>query len=80
MLHGYKGYEGGKIKYEPSIFVSNSKKILFFNWINPWGINIDVWQIEDDQPLFRDIFMHNEGHYYLKEPVPPSKLRLIKCY
>ena len=79
---GY-GFSGSTLDYEPSIFVSNSKNILFFDWIDPCRENIDVWKIEDTQPLFEDIIMSRngkKGHSFLKEAVPASKLKLIKSY
>ena len=75
-----RGRNGHAIKYEPRICVSISKKILFFDWIDPTRDNIDVWQIEDEQPLFPDIFMSSRGHFFLKEPVHPERIKLIKCY
>lgn len=72
---------GSTISYEPSIFVSNSREILFFSWLNDLGKeNVDVWEIKDEQPLFKDTHMSSDGHFFLKEPVLPSKIKLIISY
>ena len=73
-------YNGKSINYKNKIFVTNSKKRLFFDWFQPGRDGVDVWQIEDEQPLFNDLTMHETGHYYVLNPIPPSKLKLIKCY
>jgi hypothetical protein len=73
-----KAYNGVIIKYEPRIFVSNSKKNLAFDYVG--YENVDVWEVETEQPLFKDLFSFFNGHFYLKNPVPVENIKLIKCY
>ena len=71
-------YNGNVIKYEPRIFVSNSKKNLAFDYVG--FDNVDVWEIKTDQILFNDPFSSCVGHFYLKNHIPKENLKLIKCY
>jgi hypothetical protein len=71
-------YTGTVIKYKPRIFVSNSKKTLAFDYVG--YDNVDVWELQTEQTLFKDLFSSYKGHFYLKKPVGPDKLKLIKCY
>lgn len=73
-----KAYSGPVIKYEPSIFVSNSKKNLAFDYVG--FENVDVWEVKTDQAMFNDPFSSYTGHFFLKNAVPPENLKLIKCY
>ena len=73
-----KAYNGELIKYEPRIFVSNSKKNLAFDYVG--YENVDVWEIKTEQVFFKDLFSSYAGHFYLKEPIALDSLKLIKCY
>ena len=73
-----KSYNGHIIKYEPRIFVSDSKKNLAFDYVG--YEDVDVWEIITKQPVFDDPFSSFPGHFYLEKPIPPENLKLIKCY
>ena len=69
---------GIDVKYPPSIFVSNSKKNLAFEYVGWAQENIDVWEITTDQSIFPDTFS-STGHFYIKNAVLPGNLKLLKC-
>lgn len=71
-------YNGTRIKYEPRIFVSNSKKNLAFDYVG--YENVDVWEIETDQEKYLDTISGDTGHFYLKNHLPKTSIKLIKCY
>lgn len=71
-------YNGSTIKYEPRIFVSNSKTNLAFDYVG--FENVDVWEIKTDQIIFTDPFSSYKGHFYLKNRISIENLKLIKCY
>ena len=71
-------HNGSIIKYGPSIFVSNSKKNLAFDYVH--FENVDVWEITTNQKMFPDEHSDDVGHFYLKNHIPVENLKLIKCY
>jgi hypothetical protein len=83
-LRGCKDGDGSKwsytdtIRYEPRIFASNSKKTNAFDYVG--FDDVDMWKIETDQVLYEDKFSKEKGHFFLKKPIPPENLKLIKCY
>lgn len=80
LKHGLKpmSCNGPVIKYEPCIFVSNSKKNLAFDYVH--FENVDVWEIETEQEIYPDMHSSYKGHFYLKNHIPVENLKLIKCY
>lgn len=73
-----RAYDGFKIKYDERIYVSNSKKNLAFDYVG--FENVDVWEITTEQEIYRDLVSDDKGHFYLKNPISPKNIKLIKCF
>lgn len=67
----------GLIQYPPCIFFSTNKKDLGYDYVN--YENVDCWEFKvDSKDMKKDNFSKSNNHFYIKTPINPDKLKLVK--
>jgi len=81
LLDGIKlgSYNGKYLNFDSCIFVSNSKKIVAFDFVD--YEEVDLWEFEiETEKLVIDTNTSEKGYFFIKEAIESSRLKLIKCY
>ncbi len=69
----------GRIQYEPCIFFSTDKNDLGFDYVD--YENVDCWEFEVDSKKIKvDTFSGSTNHFYIKNPIPFSEIKLFSSH
>ena len=69
----------GRIQYGPRIFFSLNEQDLGFDYVD--YTNVDCWEFEvNSNSIKKDPFSGSSNHFFILEPVGPSKISLFSSH